>query len=71
MKQSQEYATKLAKLPARIAAILGKSVAWKGDAFELDDAEVLMMISDVINDLDPTLIERNQRKRLARSRQSS
>lgn len=61
-------ATKLAKLPDRIAAILSKTVAHKGDAFELDDAEALMQILDLINDYDPTLVERMAKKKLTPKR---
>jgi hypothetical protein len=71
MNEARDYATILAKLPHRIAAVLAKSVAVKGDAFELDDAEALVMILDIINELDPTLIERNANKRLARSKRPS
>jgi hypothetical protein len=71
MTAARDYATQLAKLPDRIAAILGKSVAVKGDAFDLDDAEALIMILDIINELDSTLIERNKDKKLARFRRPS
>ena len=71
MTAARDYATRLAKLPDRLAAILAKSVAVKGDAFDLDDAEALIMILDIINELDPTLIERNKDKRLSRTRRSS
>ena len=71
MESAARQATKLVKLPDRIAAILAKSVAVQGDAFELDDAEALVMILDIINELDPTLIERNANKKLARQRMPS
>lgn len=70
MGRAEIDAAKWAKFPDRVAAILAKSVAVKGDAFELDDAEALIMILDIINELDPTLIERNKDKRLARLRSS-
>jgi hypothetical protein len=66
MGRAEEQAFKLAKLPDRIAAILAKSVAVRDDAFDIDDAEALIMILDIINELDPTLIERNANKQLAR-----
>lgn len=71
MKKPQDYAGKLAKLPDRIAAVLAKTVAVQGDAFEVDDSVALMMILDTINDLDPSLIERNANKKLARPKRSS
>lgn len=66
MKHPQEYATKLAKGYDRIAAIIGKTVAVKGDAFELDDAVALVMVMDILNEIDPTLVERNKDKKLSR-----
>jgi hypothetical protein len=74
MKQPQEYATKLAKLPDRIAAIVAKTYAVKGDAAIADgvtDDEALVRIMDLINDLDPTLIERNAKTMLARPQRPS
>jgi len=70
-KDPKEYAAKLQRLPDRLAAIVTKTVAVKGDAFELDDAVALIHILDLINELDHTLIERNANKKLARSRRSS
>jgi hypothetical protein len=71
MGSAEIDAAKLVRFPDRVAAILAKSVACQGDAFELDDAEALVMILDIINELDPTLIERNANKKLARHRQPS
>jgi hypothetical protein len=68
MKQPQEYAAKAAKGYDRIAAVIAKSVAVQGDAFELDDAEALVMIMDILNDIDDSLIERNANKKLAPKR---
>ncbi len=65
-RDPKEYAAKLQRLPDRIAAILGKTVALKGDAFELEDDTALVLIMNELNDLDHTLIERNANKKLAR-----
>lgn len=65
-KDPKEYAARLQKLPDRVAATLAKTYAVKGDAFELADNEALIMIMDLINGLDSTLIERNTNKKLAR-----
>jgi hypothetical protein len=73
MDDARTYATKLAKLPDRIAAILAKTYAVIGDeAFKTGISEDVanVMILDLINDLDSTLIKRNANKRLARSRRS-
>ncbi len=66
LMSAEEYAVKASKLPDRIAAIIGKTYAEMGDAAQLADDEALMMIRDVLLELDPTLIERNKNKRLAR-----
>jgi hypothetical protein len=63
---TEEYAVKAAKLPDRIAAIVAKTYAVQGDAAQLADDEALMMIRDLLDELDETLIERNKNKRLAR-----
>lgn len=72
MKKAETRATKLAKLPDRVAAIVAKTYAVMGDeAFSkgIQDDTALVMIMDLINDYDDTLISRNAKKRLARSRQ--
>lgn len=62
----EEYAVKVAKLPDRIAAIVGKTFAEMGDAATIADDEGLMKIRDLLLELDDTLIERNKNKRLLR-----
>jgi hypothetical protein len=62
----EEYATKTAKLPDRIAAIVAKTYAVRGDAADVADDQALMMIRDLLDELDETLIPRNANKRLAR-----
>ncbi len=62
----EELAVRLRKLPERIAAVVGKSYAVKGDSFELADDEIVGRIRDLLDELDETLIERNKNKKLAR-----
>jgi hypothetical protein len=64
MGMPEEYAVKVAKLPDRIAAIAGKTYARMQDGYKLADDEALGMICDLLDELDPMLIERNQHKRL-------
>jgi hypothetical protein len=66
MAAPEEYAMKVAKLPDRIAAIIGKTYAEQGDAATLADDEALMMIRDLELEIDDTIIERNKNKRLAK-----
>ena len=66
MAKPKEYAAQLQRLPDRIAAIVAKTAAVKGDAWEMDDFEALVRIQDLINALDHTLIERNANKKLTR-----
>ena len=54
------------KFPERVAAIVGKTYAVMGDDFKLADDEALTRIRDLLDELDPTLIRRNQKKRLSR-----
>lgn len=62
----EEHAVRLSKLPERIAAIIGKTYAERGDACELADDEAVGMIRDLLFELDPEIIERNKNKRLSR-----
>jgi hypothetical protein len=66
MGRAEDQATKLVKLPDRIAATVAKTYAVMGDAFELNNDQALMMILDLLEEVDPTLIERNKKKRLIR-----
>lgn len=61
----EEYAVALARLPERIAAIVGKSYAVQQDAATLADDEALGRIRDLLIELDPKIIDRNKNKRLA------
>lgn len=62
--QAEEKATKMLKLPDRIAAILGKTFVVRGDDFTLEDDVALMRIRDLIDEIDPKAIQRNKNKRL-------
>jgi hypothetical protein len=63
---AEEYAVKAAKLPDRIAAVVAKTYAVQGDAAQIADDQALMMVRDLLDELDDTLIERNKNKRLIR-----
>jgi hypothetical protein len=65
---AEEYAVQLAKLPERIAAIIGKTYAVQQDAATLPDDEAISRINDLLYELDPQLIERNKNKKLMRKR---
>jgi hypothetical protein len=67
MAEAHEYATKLAKLPDRIAAIVGKTFTVQGDEASMADDQALAMIRDLLEELDSTVIDRNKDKRLARN----
>lgn len=62
----EAQSAKLIKLPERIATIVGKTYAVRGDDFELSDDAALTRIRDLLEELDETLIERNKKKRLSR-----
>lgn len=61
----KKQAVDLVRLPDRIAAIIGKSYAVRGDDATVEDDVALVMIRDLLDQLDPTLIERNKNKRLS------
>jgi hypothetical protein len=70
----EDYAIALAKFPDRVAAIVGKTFVVRGsDAFDetklakgevLSDDEALAKLKDLLDELNPTLIERNKKKSL-------
>jgi hypothetical protein len=70
-KDPKEYAKWLQTFPDRVAAIVGKTYAVMGDAYEVVEDEALVMIMDLLNAGDDTLIPRNAEKKLARPRKSS
>lgn len=61
-KQTVDYL----KFPERVAAIIGKTYAVRGDDFKLEDDVALMRIRDLLEELDPAIIDRNKNKRLSR-----
>lgn len=63
---AEEYAAKLAKLPDRVAVIIGKTYSEIGDEFEVSDDTAVGMIRDLLYDIDPSLIEQNKNKKLSR-----
>ena len=66
MGRAEEQATKLVKLPDRVATVIGKTYAVRGDAWEIDDSQALGMIRDLLDEIDETLMDRNKDKRLIR-----
>ena len=64
--ENDSLSAKVAKLPDRVASIVGKTYAEMGDAATLEDDTALMMIRDLLFEIDDTLIERNKGKRLSR-----
>lgn len=59
-------AAQLMKFPERIAAIVGKTYSIRGDDWKMSNDEALTRIRDLLDEIDPTLIKRNQNKRLSR-----
>jgi len=72
MGQAELQAMRMAKLPARIAAILGKTYTVLGDEFDPDkpghlcDDIALGLILDWVEEAEPGVIDRNKGKRLIR-----
>jgi len=64
--QAEERATKILKLPDRIAAIIGKTFAVRGDDYQLEDDIALMKIREELEQIDQDIIKRNKNKRLSR-----
>lgn len=63
---AEELAVKIAKLPDRVATIIGKSGAELGDAALLADDTALMKIRDLLLEINPKIVEQNKNKRLAK-----
>lgn len=59
-----DVARKLAKLPDRIAVIVSKTYSVCGDDFKLADDQAVTRIRDLLEEIDPQIIERNKKKRL-------
>lgn len=62
---ADEKAEKLLKLPSRIAAVVGQTYAVCGDDFKLADDEALMRIRDLLDDIDPAIMQRVRKKKRA------
>lgn len=65
--QLKNQAVNFLKLPERVAAVVGKTYAVRGDDYKLSDDEALTRIRDLLDELDPTLIARNKEKRLSKT----
>lgn len=63
--EARNYANSLTALPDKIAAILGKTYAVRGDDCTMADDEALTRIRDLLVDIDEKIIERNKKKRLS------
>lgn len=66
MAEIKNQAANYLRFPERVAAIVGKTYAVRGDGFKLSDDEALTRIRDLLDELDATLIARNKNKRLSR-----
>lgn len=55
---------KILKLPAQVAAIVARTYTVCGDDAKLDDNEALVRIRDLLESIDPAIIDRNKKKRL-------
>lgn len=66
MQKIEKQAVALAKLPGKVAAIIGKTYSIRGDDFTLSDDEAIQRIRDALDEIDERLIERNKNKRLSR-----
>ncbi len=67
MKGIEKQAVALAKLPSKVATIIGKTYTIRGDDPNvIPDDEAIMRIRDLLDEIDDTLIERNKNKRLSR-----
>lgn len=66
VKEIKKQAADYLKFPERVAAIIGKTYAVRGDDFKLEDDVALTRIRDLLEELDDGIIERNKNKRLSR-----
>lgn len=66
LKEVKHQTVNYLKFPERIAAILGKTYLVRGDDFKLSDDEALARIRDLLEEMDPNIIDRNKNKRLSR-----
>lgn len=64
--QARNYASGLTSLPDKIAAIIGKTYLMRGDDPKtMPDDEAIIRIRDLLEEIDPKIIERNKNKRLS------
>jgi len=59
----QQYNAEIVELIDRIAAVISKSYAERGDATQLADDEAIEMIRDILIAFDPAIIKRNKNRR--------
>ena len=74
MLMAEEHAISVGKFPERVAAVVGKTFLVMGaDAFTkgLTDDEAIALIKDLLQEVDPSLIERNKNKSLSRLKRAS
>lgn len=62
---ADEQTKKLLKLPNDIAKIVGQTYAVCGDDSKLADDVALMQIRDLLDDIDPRIMERQRKKKRA------
>lgn len=55
---------KILKLPDQVARIVARTYAVCGDDFKLSDEEALIRIRDLLEAIDPEIINRAKKKRL-------
>lgn len=61
---AREQTENIIKLADRVACIVSKTFAVQGDEAALTDEEALIRIRDLLEAIDPQIIERNKKKRL-------
>lgn len=59
------YANGLTSLPDKIAAIIGRTYLVRGDDYKIPDDEAIIRIRDLLEEIDPKIIERNKNKKLS------
>ena len=62
----KDKSIQLLRLPEKIAAVIGKTYAVRGDDATLADDEALLRIRDLLEEYDASIVERNKNKRLNR-----
>lgn len=65
INKAQEFASLLTTLPDKIAAIVSRTYACRGDSYTMADDEALARIRDLLEEIDVRIIERNKKKRLS------